>query len=270
MQLESIRADGSVELASQLQSDFDREDRHLRSQREDLAYTVQTLFQCGICFDELPEDDVMRLELCRHPFCRGCMRGYISSKLDEHRFPILCPTCATDKSQVNPGVVTGALVQMIGVSEQQYEVWVEMSMIQFSVLLHCRKCQRSAFVDRQDHEDTRTLVCPLPDCDHIWCKACQQSITIGGPKHSCDGSSELDHLMKQRGWKYCPSCKTPIQKETGCNHMTCMSPGCNTHFCYRCGGLIIQSALQAEIQSSISAHYRQCALFEIPDPDVAP
>ncbi|KAH7904028.1 hypothetical protein BJ138DRAFT_1131141 [Hygrophoropsis aurantiaca] len=213
MQLE---LQGGDELAIHMQREFDKEDSHLRAQKDDLANISQNLFECGICFDEQPEGDVIRLEPCGHPFCRTCAKDYVASKLDEHRFPILCPTCAVDKSQGNPGTVTGALVQLLGISEEQYEVWVEMSMVQFSILLHCRKCKMSAFVDRQDYDDTHTLVCPLPNCDYIWCKACQQAITIGGPKHSCDGSSELDHLMKQRGWKYCPSTLLPTLTTHGC------------------------------------------------------
>ncbi|KAJ7787910.1 hypothetical protein B0H14DRAFT_2951272 [Mycena olivaceomarginata] len=68
--------------------------------------------------------------------------------------------------------------------------------------------------------------------------------------------------MKSRGWKHCPGCKTPFQKSDGCNHMTCMSPGCNTHFCYLCGQSIVRSALQREVRSAVSAHYRRCRLFE--------
>ena len=67
------------------------------------------------------------------------------------------------------------------------------------------RCNRSAFVDREDYNDMPNIACPLPDCDYIWCKSCHGCIEIGGPKHSCDGSSELDHLMKQQGWQYCPS-----------------------------------------------------------------
>ena len=95
------------------------------------------------------------------------------------------------------------------------------------------------FVARDEHEEAKIIACPLPDCNHAWCKQCQQSIDFNGPRHSCDGTSELDHLMKEQGWKYCPSepvlaafhlvsqfssfssaCKTPIQKISGCNHMS--------------------------------------------------
>ncbi|KAF8465628.1 hypothetical protein DFH94DRAFT_783135 [Russula ochroleuca] len=70
--------------------------------------------------------------------------------------------------------------------------------------------------------------------------------------------------MKRRGWKYCPTCKTPIQKRSGCNHMSCPSPACNTHFCYICGCLIVKSTLRQEIEGATSAHYRKnCQLFDV-------
>ncbi|EGN93596.1 hypothetical protein SERLA73DRAFT_115609 [Serpula lacrymans var. lacrymans S7.3] len=249
-----------------MQQRFDEEDKLLRIQREEFASQIQSAsarqFLCSICLEEYSEENIVRLEFCDHALCRTCTKDYVSSKLEEHRFPILCPMCMADDHKGNPGTITDITVQQSGITNQQFDIWVELQMSQFSVLVHCRKCKGSAYVDRQDLEDTTLLPCPLPDCNYIWCKACQQSVVIGGAKHSCDGSSELDHLMKQRGWKYCPSCKTPIQKEMGCNHMTCMSPGCNTHFCYLCGGAIITSALRRDIQAAISAHYARCRLFE--------
>ena len=114
------------------------------------------------------------------------------------------------------------------------------------VLILCSRCHHSGFVDRQDLEAQSEIHCPFPACDHVWCQKCQQTIEPGGPKHSCDGTSELDHLMKQQGWRYCPSeldllshinfmtflpyidCKSPIQKTQGCNHLSVRLPfGCD-------------------------------------------
>ena len=32
--------------------------------------------------------------------------------------------------------------------------------------------------------------------------------------------------------KYCPGCKAPFEKRSGCSHMEC--PFCKTHFCNEC------------------------------------
>jgi hypothetical protein len=76
------------------------------------------------------------------------------------------------------------------------------------------------YVDKEDYKDADIISCPLPRCNYIWCKHCSQAIEVGGPKHSCDGTNELNHLMKQKGWKHCPGCQTPTDKSDGCNHMT--------------------------------------------------
>ena len=138
------------------------------------------------------------------------------------------------------------------------------------LLLFGSRCKSTFNVDKQDFQEIDNISCPLPWCNYTWCKLCQQSISANGPKHSCDGLSEMKDLIKRSGWKYCPSklgyhlsgtyfyylkkitgCKTPIEKVSGCNHMTvcvyltleimeyqwlekCVH--CHTEFCYSCGG----------------------------------
>ncbi|KAJ7931751.1 hypothetical protein B0H13DRAFT_832461 [Mycena leptocephala] len=244
------------------QREFEAEDARLIAERASLRKDIQVTFECGVCFDKYPEDYVARIAGCTHGFCRDCMKGYVVSKLKDKLYPIFCPMCVTDNARVEPAVITDDLVQLLGLDDKEYQILQELQIATLSILLHCRQCKESVFVDREEYEAAQILVCPLPRCNYAWCKACQQAIAIDGPKHSCDGSSELEHLMKRRGWKHCPGCKTPFQKSDGCNHMTCMSPGCNTHFCYVCGASIVRSAHQREVRTAVSAHYRRCSLFE--------
>ena len=89
--------DETATIAAQKQRQCDEEDRSLRAQRDELVRHAQRRFECGICFEELPEDSIARIDPCGHSFCRECVRSYVSSKLEEHRFPIVCPTCTTTK-----------------------------------------------------------------------------------------------------------------------------------------------------------------------------
>ncbi|KAH7883133.1 hypothetical protein F5I97DRAFT_182403 [Phlebopus sp. FC_14] len=256
-----LESDASFEFALHLQAMFDSEDAALVVQRDELLQNAQRRCHCGICLEDFPEDDAVRIEHCGHELCMDCARGHVFSKIEEHRFPVLCPLCTVDHAKRDPSTISRSVVQLLGVSEKQYETWIEMEMAQFSTLIHCPKCKQSAFVDKEDLEEVDSLRCPVLGCDHMWCRKCQQTITVNGAKHSCDGSAELDHLMHQQGWKYCPNCKTPIQKQDGCNHMSCVAAGCNTHFCYRCGATINRTAVPREIAEGKTQHFRNCQLF---------
>ncbi|TFK65855.1 hypothetical protein BDN72DRAFT_800715 [Pluteus cervinus] len=230
-----------------------------------LAETFNTgTFECGVCFDTMTMEDVARVEECEHAFCRECLREYIRSKVKDRRFPIPCPTCVANKDANSVGVIHEHMVQLVGIPEDEYQVYIELQLVQFSILVHCRQCKQSAFIDREEHEAASIIGCPLPNCSFSWCKQCNQQVTFG-VKHSCDGSAELDHLMQEQGWKKCPGCQTPVQKSTGCNHMTCITPGCNCHFCYTCGQTIIRGGTRKELDIAIRTHYNsRCELFRVP------
>jgi Ring finger domain len=154
------RDDGILE-AMRLQNEFDKEDRALSAQRADLTKSAQRLFECGICMEEMPDDSIARPDPCGHAFCRECLRGHITSRLNEHRFPILCPTCTVGKGKGKEAAggtcceqtvnfiivsrcvsleVSQSLALDLGLTDEQYSIWTEMEMVSFSVLLYCRKC----------------------------------------------------------------------------------------------------------------------------------
>ena len=76
------------------------------AQREELVDPIQQSFMCGICLEEMPDDFIARPDPCGHTFCRECLRGYLTVRLEEHKFPILCPTCTVGKGK-GKGVAGG-------------------------------------------------------------------------------------------------------------------------------------------------------------------
>ncbi|KAF8479399.1 hypothetical protein JB92DRAFT_3044501 [Gautieria morchelliformis] len=248
------------EVAWRAQEEFDREYNALSSETARLRDSAQVLLECPICFQTYHENFVAQIDSCRHKLCSGCMTQFVTTKLEEHRYPIICPICQARQDVKDPGVITRELVDQLGLTEAQYSMWTELELSQFSITLDCPKCRCSTFVDRNDHRDMQLLMCPLRGCNHVWCKDCQRPVNPG-TQHSCDGSLELDGLMKSRGWRYCPGCKTPTEKRDGCNHMTCPARGCNTHFCYFCGENIVRSAHQGDVGPAVTTHYRRCKMF---------
>lgn len=65
------------------------------------------VFECCICMDEVPVDSIARIDSCGHTFCRQCLLGHVTARLEERKFPILCPTCIVDGDK-GKGKVGGA------------------------------------------------------------------------------------------------------------------------------------------------------------------
>ncbi|GJJ08134.1 hypothetical protein Clacol_002342 [Clathrus columnatus] len=194
-------------LALRMQEEFNREDTEIRNQAMMLiGQAVQGTFECSICFERHPYDWVALVEACGHEMCRGCAKGYLDVKLEEGRYPIMCPMCQASKSVGEPGVITRSLVEQLSLSEEQVKIWYELEISELSIILDCPICRRSTFVDRVDHTTMKILTCPIPDCRRSWCKDCLYRVEQGvaDSDHSCDGSLEMANLVRDSGWMYCP------------------------------------------------------------------
>jgi len=79
-----------------------------------------------------------------------------------------------------------------------------------------------------------------PTCKKHYCLRCKCEMHTGV---SCEEYRSMAHLSEDdkkfmvlaKGAKYkqCPSCKFWVEKNEGCDHMTCR---CKYQFCYVCGG----------------------------------
>lgn len=58
-------------------------------------------FDCGICGDSYDNNVKISLVVCGHTYCRDCVTALVKAKIDDNRYPIVCPDCLVDRSRTD-------------------------------------------------------------------------------------------------------------------------------------------------------------------------
>ena len=92
------------------------------------------------------------------------------------------------------------------------------------------------------------------ECIHCYSTICNVCDLQGSEYHfnqPCRGflyanmDEESANSLIALGMQMCPGCKSGVLKLQWCDHITCPTPNCGTHFCYRCGGKISELGMAA-------------------------
>jgi len=197
---------------------------------------------CPICYDEMDEGSKMAMP-CGHEFCIDCWHDYCVNAID-HEGPacvfMTCPEASCTE------IVT--------------EVEVEKAAPEHLEKFHTFQLRN--FVD----SNTLTRWCPGVGCERIACAStstamekegciahcegdgCNTSFCMvcGEEPHAPTGCKELARWNEKcrnesetANWilantKSCPKCASRIEKNQGCNHITCQK--CKHEFCWICLG----------------------------------
>ena len=207
-----------------------------------------SLHACGICLEEHVSLDCVRFVRCRHTFCKACVSGYFESQLGEGAATSLfCPepSCRT---AATPPEVRQLLPP--GLYERYERQLLQASLDEMKDVVWCPRCQYPALL--QEGDNGRLALCG--ECGFSFCTECRKGWHGLAPCANLaqrwrDADEEgREALRKKYGdkvmeevqsseWmsentKPCPRCSTAVEKNGGCNHITCKS--CSFEWCWLC------------------------------------
>lgn len=191
-------------------------------------------YECSCCYDDKLGKDMRALQ-CKHFMCKSCWKRYLEVSIKEGP-NCLSLTCPAPKCNVlvNESIVNATVDKEY---KQKYQIFLSRS-----------------FID----DNPNVLWCPAPNCGkvvfcpnlaifsvkctcgHSFCPQCKneshQPCTCQQIKNwrqkNADDSETANYIVANT--KECPKCKRNIEKNGGCNHMTCQL--CRHEFCWICMG----------------------------------
>lgn len=221
-------------------TDLVLQDSGIPPESDPIRIDVSTDFECPICCED-GELETFALS-CGHRYCKDCYERYLIEKVVEEGEvrKLLCPGDSC-KLSLNESVV---------------QLLVEPPVFDRYLRLLDR-----AYVD--DHDNIKW--CPAPNCENaVECGASLRqlkhvipSVTCAAGHSFCFGCALDEHQpcicsivkiwlkkceddSETSNWisantKECPKCSSTIEKNGGCNHMTCRK--CKYEFCWVCMGV---------------------------------
>ncbi|KRX06952.1 hypothetical protein PPERSA_07115 [Pseudocohnilembus persalinus] len=198
------------------------------------------LQECTICLEDKKKEQIMKI--CNHhEFCFDCISEYYSYKIENGN--VLFIKCIKEGCPLEA---------------KQEDIELYVSPLLFKRYLRLRN-------QKKNEEDPNLYQCPEINCNGFCskndglcticfeysCAICYQKLH---PGVSCDNvpDKEMEQAILDYKIAPCPSCQALIQKNNGCNHITCTN--CKYQFCWLCG--------KQYVQGHFSRGFKQCQQFK--------
>ena len=196
--------------------------------------------ECAICREELRAARMRVSALhCGHAFCDGCWSRYLELKVADGDTAIRCPGDGCALRVPEETVVRLCSPDVAA----RYKFFMRKSFVEDSrSAVWCPVAGCSLAVDTGGAGGGASCGGVFLTCSagHAFCALCNGEAhapasceTVKAWLKKCDDDSETFNWLSVNT-QDCPNCKSTIEKNGGCNHMTCKK--CKAEFCWVCLG----------------------------------
>uniref|UniRef100_A0A8R1HLH4 RBR-type E3 ubiquitin transferase n=2 Tax=Caenorhabditis japonica TaxID=281687 RepID=A0A8R1HLH4_CAEJA len=188
----------------------------------------QSMSECGICCEFVPNDYFRKLSACQHAYCKICLRKHISFAIRESRTEIPCPGCS---AQIHPNDVRNYCHQTPELLQKYEDFSLRAALIKIPDTRWCPAPDCGFAIIVPNGSKCPKITCQRPECKTEFCFDCQKEWHQGRSCRDTEKPAKSNDVVQSRP---CPRCRTPILKEDdgSCNHMVCTM--CRAEFCWLC------------------------------------
>ncbi|XP_026397164.1 probable E3 ubiquitin-protein ligase ARI8 [Papaver somniferum] len=197
----------------------------------------QQKLTCGICFEAYHHYemyDVAAGAACGHLFCMSCWKGYIGTSVNNGPgcLKLRCPEPSCNAA-VGQDMINAFACEE---GKLKYSTYLLRSYIEDNKEFKwCPAPDCGLAIKFENGSDSCDVTC---ECTYSFCWNCSKEahrpVDCGTMEKwilkSNDESENVRWILVHS--KPCPNCKRPIEKDVGCNHMTCSI--CGFEFCWIC------------------------------------
>ncbi|GER50401.1 RING/U-box superfamily protein [Striga asiatica] len=212
---------------------------------------------CNICMDEVPSEDLTKMD-CGHCFCNSCWTGHFIVKINEGQSKRI--KCMAHKCNA---ICDEAIVRKLVSVEhpdlaEKFERFLLESYIEDNRMVKwCPSVPHCGNAIRVENEEMCEVEC---SCGLQFCFSCLSEAhspcscsmwQLWAKK--CRDESETVNWMTVHT-KPCPKCHKPVEKNGGCNLVSCI---CGQAFCWLCGGATGRGHTWSQIDNHSCGRYKE-------------
>jgi len=206
----------------------------------------KTTIECKICLDDVKAEETFALG-CGHRYCKTCWADYLTVAVQSGPTCIYTECIAPDCTEL---VHEEAFKKIIPAKTfTVYQKYLNRSFVDDNPSVKwcpAPGCKFAVYASRRSRREPVTC-----GCGFQFCFRCSDYERGGHVPVTCEllekweekNASESENVQ----WliantKKCPKCRSPIEKNGGCMHMTCRKEagGCGFEFCWLCRGDWVQ------------------------------